>query len=68
MLTIEVSHSLTLEPMGKRFMSVLNASISYRVFLKKVSFGISKFILVSKEEKNLDIESKYKVRSPSKFS
>ena len=40
----------------------------YRVILKKASFGISRIILVSKEEKNNAIESKYKVLPLGKFS
>ena len=40
----------------------------YRVILKKVSFGIFRTFLVSKEEKNFNIESKDKGLSLSKFS
>ena len=39
-----------------------------RVIHEKVSFGIFRIILVSKEEKNFTIESKDKVQSLSKFS
>ena len=39
----------------------------YRVILKKVSFGIFRTFLVSKEEKNFTIESKDKGLSLSKF-
>ena len=40
----------------------------YRVILKKVSFGVYRTILVSKEEKNFTIKSKHKGLSLSKFS
>ena len=40
----------------------------YRVFLKKVSFGVFRIMLVSKEEKNFTVESKDKGLSLSKFS
>ena len=40
----------------------------YRVFFKKVSFGVFRIILVSKEEKNFTVESKDKGLSLSKFS
>ena len=40
----------------------------YRVILKKVSFGIFSFILVSKGEKNFTMKSKDEVLSMSKFS
>ena len=40
----------------------------YRVILKKVSFGIFRTFLVSKEEKNFTIESKDKALFLSKFS
>ena len=39
----------------------------YRVIFKKVSFGIFRIILVSKEEKNFTIESEGKGPSLSKF-
>ena len=39
----------------------------YRVILKKVSFGIFRITLVSKEEKNFTIECKDKGLSLSKF-
>ena len=45
-----------------------DASISYRVFLKKVSFGNFRTMLVSEEEINLAIESKDKGLSLGKFS
>ena len=41
---------------------------TYRVILKKVSFGIFTTFLVSKEEKNFTIESKDKGLFLSKFS
>ena len=40
----------------------------YRVILKTVLFGIFDIILVSKEEKDFTVKSKYKVLSLSKFS
>ena len=40
----------------------------YRVILKKVSFGNFRTIMVSKEEKNFTMESRYKRLSLSKFS
>ena len=42
--------------------------ILYRVFLKKVSFGVFSIILLSKEEKNFTMESEDKVLSLSKLS
>ena len=47
---------------------VLTLLKRYRVILKKVLFGIFRIILVSKEEKNLTIESKDKGLTLSKFS
>ena len=35
-------------------------AVPYRVILKKVSFGIFRIILVSKEEKNFTLETKDK--------
>ena len=40
----------------------------YRVILKKASFGISRIILVSKEEKHFTVESEGKGLSLSTFS
>ena len=47
---------------------VLYLKQKYWVILKKVSFGIFRTILVSKEEKNFTIKSKDKGLSLSKFS
>ena len=47
---------------------LMNVSCIYRVILKKVSFGIFRTILVSKEEKILAIKSKDKGLSLNKFS
>ena len=47
---------------------LMNVSCIYRVILKKVSFGVFRTILVSKEEKMFTIKSKDKELSLSRFS
>ena len=59
-------HSQTYSPRFSCRFSI--AWTSYRVILEKVSFGIFRCILFSKEEKKITIEIKVKVLSLSKFS
>ena len=43
-------------------------AFKYRVFLKKVSFGVFSIIMVFKEDKNFTMKSKDKMLSLGKFS